>query len=195
MPNSFEVLIEENLSSLIRQLDQVREHPRPLMHAAGTKTINLIKLGFRKGVDPYGRPWSAVLRGGQPLRDTGRLMNSFALSVLSEHSVRVGTNVCYAPVHQFGATVHASGSPLGKGKGHISLCGYVTTGAEYLFIRGKGGSAAMVQSVEIPRRMFMPTKGRGWPAAWTKRIQSAVNARWRQIINTHGPPAPTVTKM
>ena len=48
--------------------------------------------------------WRARLQGGQTLRDTGRLMNSYTHNVLSS-GVEVGTNVEYAPYLHYGATI------------------------------------------------------------------------------------------
>lgn len=63
---------------------------------------------FLTGTDVDGNPWKISWRvrmqGGETLRDTGRLMNSYTYTVLS-HGVEVGTNVEYAPYLHFGATI------------------------------------------------------------------------------------------
>lgn len=63
---------------------------------------------FLTGTDVDGNPWKISWRvrmqGGETLRDTGRLMNSYTYNVLS-HGVEVGTNVEYAPYLHFGATI------------------------------------------------------------------------------------------
>jgi Mu-like prophage protein gpG len=44
------------------------------------------------------------MQGGETLRDTGRLMNSYTHNVLS-NGVEVGTDVAYAPHLHYGATI------------------------------------------------------------------------------------------
>lgn len=59
---------------------------------------------IRTNFDVGGRPkaWAGLkVRAGQPLRDTGRLMNSMGRHVSSD-KVQVGTNVVYAAIHNFG---------------------------------------------------------------------------------------------
>ncbi|HEU4408114.1 MAG TPA: phage virion morphogenesis protein [Polyangiaceae bacterium] len=66
--------------------------------------VTLVQLGFRKGRAPDGSAWAPLqARDGQPLRDTGRLMNSFTAKA-SGSVVKVGTNTPYAPYHQEGTS-------------------------------------------------------------------------------------------
>jgi len=68
----------------------------------GAEALSLLKLGFRSSVDPYGATWAPLShRKGKPLLDTGRLRNSFS-SQASADGFRIGTNVVYAPHHQYG---------------------------------------------------------------------------------------------
>ena len=186
MANKFQATMVENLSPLLARLGQVGRGDRRLMQAAGDGMKTLIELGFRKQQDPYGQAWKPTLRGGQILRDKGTLRNSFT-SVARERSVQVGTAVCYAPVHQFGATVTASGAPGGAGRGKQSLCGYTTTGAEYLRFR-IGGQYYRVQEVNIPQRMMMPMQSRGWPPAWRDAITKRMTNRWEKMLAEVPPP-------
>jgi phage gpG-like protein len=74
-----------------------------MLKLAAAEALKLVQLGFRKGVDPYGKPWAPLKRrNGKPLRDTGRLANSFTARPTAEGFV-VGTNTDYAPHHQWGA--------------------------------------------------------------------------------------------
>lgn len=91
---------------------------RPALMSMGEDIRDFIAERFDLGSDPWGAPWaplSAVTlsnprRGtnAQPLRDTGRLANSIQVAVVGS-DVLVGTNVPYAPVHQFGQPQGASG--------------------------------------------------------------------------------------
>lgn len=64
------------------------------------EAVTQVKLGFRQSRDPYGNAWAPLKhRDGRPLRDTGRLNNSFTAKA-ENGRLRVGTNVEYAPTHQ-----------------------------------------------------------------------------------------------
>ncbi len=81
--------------------------PQALLDAIGATVANNTKLRFHDGRAPDGTPWQAVLRGGQPLRDTGvHLMNTVSHQVQG-NSVLVGVSPFWAAVHQFGATIKA----------------------------------------------------------------------------------------
>lgn len=65
----------------------------------------LARESIRTNFAESGRPvkWKKLkTRSGQPLRETGRLMNSIG-KLVSGNTVYVGTNVVYAAVHHFGA--------------------------------------------------------------------------------------------
>lgn len=74
--------------------------------AAMRKVGAIVRESNRTNFARGGRPnkWEKLKRRqGQPLRDTNRLMNSIT-SVPAKSSVRVGTNVVYAGVHNYGAS-------------------------------------------------------------------------------------------
>lgn len=80
-------------------LDRMINQRRALT-AVGDFARESIRTNFASG----GRPdkWPGLkVRAGQPLRDTGRLMNSLGRHVSSD-KVMVGTNVVYAAIHNFG---------------------------------------------------------------------------------------------
>lgn len=71
---------------------------------AGT-ALKLIADGFRSERDPYGKSWPPLKhRNGKILRDTGRLANSYIATPTGD-GLRIRTNVHYAAIHQYGATV------------------------------------------------------------------------------------------
>lgn len=88
----------------------------------GEHIASEVDLTFRDGADPYGNQWDALSglstlknrNGSKPLNDTGRLKSSIT-SNADSHSVEIGTNVEYAPTHQFGAKKgsYAKGVPWG----------------------------------------------------------------------------------
>jgi phage gpG-like protein len=77
--------------------------------AAALKVAALGELGdeFRGSRDPWGRSWEPLAhRLGQPLLDSGRLRASFRpFTKETPTGLRVGTEVAYAAIHQFGGTI------------------------------------------------------------------------------------------
>lgn len=139
------------------------EKVRKALGAVGRVIKSKIQLGFRAGSSPYGEPWKPpVLRNGAPLVDTGRLRSSISYRTEADRVV-IGTNVNYAPVHQFGATI------LPKRKKMLAV--------------PYGGSAGgqnptgiiLLRKAVIPPRRFMPIRNGqvDLPPAWAN---SALNA-------------------
>jgi phage gpG-like protein len=125
--------------------------------------------GFMASRDPYGSPWKPLAsRQGQPLRDTGRLMNSITRKTASSATPRgftISTDVKYAPVHQHGATITAKN-------------------ARYLRFRvgGKRGRDSWVskKSVTIPQRQFMPEGT--IPESWRVAFQDQADSYIRRVM-------------
>lgn len=106
---------------------------------------------FQRGVSPDGQAWAPLrVRSGQPLRDSGRLATSLTVTYAGL-TFTVGTNVGYAGVHQYGATVTV--------KNKRSL--YSQKQRRFF---GK--------TVTIPARPFLPT-GTALPSAWQDRLNEA----------------------
>lgn len=98
---------DQAVIAALNRLIQAGSELAPVLAAIGRQVKTNVQLGFVAGRDPYGRPWAALrVRQGQPLRDTGRLMGSIDYRVAGD-AVEIGTNVRYAPTHQFGATIRA----------------------------------------------------------------------------------------
>lgn len=92
------------LAALIEGLgelgDTARAEAAPVLRL---ELLSLVADQFRRGVDPFGVPWAPLKeREGQPLRNTGTLMNSFACT--DRFPLTLGTNVPYASYHQDGTT-------------------------------------------------------------------------------------------
>jgi phage virion morphogenesis protein len=89
--------LERLSADLVERISQ----PRPALQAVADLAEQTIQRNFTAG----GRPtkWAPLkLRDGQPLRDTGRLMNSISAQPVGDRVVMVGTNVVYAAIHNFG---------------------------------------------------------------------------------------------
>lgn len=114
-------------SKLMRNIGSVLEH----------NTKQRINTGIGTDDKPWQKSWRAKLQGGTTLRDTSRLYNSIKYTVLDGGKrVVVGTNVFYAPVLHFGATIRAK---TGK----------------YLKFKTTMSGWAQIQSVIIPPRPFL----------------------------------------
>lgn len=125
---------------LNKVLKQAGDHSK-LMHNIGSVLEHNTKQRINAGVGtddkPWQKSWRAKLQGGTTLRDTSRLYNSIKYTVLDGGKrVVVGTNVFYAPVMHYGATIRAK---TGK----------------YLKFKTTMGGWAQIQSVIIPARPFL----------------------------------------
>lgn len=118
----------------------------------------LVEEGFEAGRAPSGAPWAPVARGGQPLRDTGRLLASLTPRVSSGGFV-IETAVAYADVHRRGATIRAR-----KAR-----------------VLGRPGRGFYGVQVTIPARPFLPD-GESLPASWEARLGGAAEAAIRVIL-------------
>ena len=133
---------------------------------------NRVLMGFRTSTDPYGTPWAAIThRSGQPLRHTGRLRNSIPASSRSgEDYVELGTNVEYAPIHQFGKT---GTMPVPAHKRRITQAFGKPIAPKTIDVK------AHTRKVNIKARPFFPDKG--LPEPWR---QDALTAITRQLQKT-----------
>lgn len=112
--------------------------PADLYSEIGDALVVSTQHRFETGVSPEGSPWPpsirAMLTGGRTLRDSGRFANSITREA-DGSGVAVGTNVIWAAVHQFGATIRA--------KRAKSLAFKI------------GGKTIFKKSVRIPARPFL----------------------------------------
>lgn len=148
-------------------LDKVASDPQPIYATIGRVLVNRIRLCFKLGIDPWNNPWAALkIRKGQPLRDTGRLQRSIT-SRPDKEGVTVGTNVFYAPVHQFGATI-------------------TPKKAKRLVFPGPGGKLIFAKKVVVPARPFLPLRRSGavvaLPPAWSVLVVNAIRSYLRGAV-------------
>jgi phage virion morphogenesis protein len=148
-------------------LTKATSNMQPVYATIGRVLVNRIRLCFKLGIDPWGSPWAALkLRKGQPLRDTGRLNRSIAAQA-DDSGVTVGTNVSYAPTHQFGATI-------------------VPKKAKRLVFPGPGGSLIFAKKVTVPARPFLPLRRSGatvaLPPAWSADVVRALKSYLRGAV-------------
>lgn len=114
---------------------------RPVMAAIGSALVGSTQRRFASQTDPDGNHWlanstgyGATKRNVRILTESGRLRSSIN-SRPSQNEVRIGTNVVYAAIHQFGGTISA------KGGGFLSF--------------RIGGQFVKVRSVKIEARPYL----------------------------------------
>lgn len=108
---AFAIIIQADSSpieAVLKQLGNFDSLKNQLFDEIGAGLVNSIQHRFLTGTGVDGNPWKiswrARMQGGETLRDTGRLMNSYTHNVLSS-GVEVGTDVAYAPHLHYGATI------------------------------------------------------------------------------------------
>lgn len=133
----------------------------PAMQQLGRVLKTGAQLRFRTGKGPDGTAWKKSLRaatqGGQTLRDQGLLANSITWEA-SRSSVAVGTNLIYAPIHQFGGTIRASS-------------------ATTLRFRLATGQWVSPKAVTMPARPFLGAS-EGDRAELLRVLQAHLEGRW-----------------
>jgi len=96
------------IEAVLKQLGNFDSLKDQLFDEIGAGLVDSVQHRFLTGTDVDGNPWKiswrARMHGGETLRDTGRLMNSYTHNVLS-NGVEVGTDVAYAPHLHYGATI------------------------------------------------------------------------------------------
>lgn len=108
---AFAIIIQADSSpieAVLKQLGNFESLKNQLFDEIGAGLVDSVQHRFLTGTDVDGNPWKiswrARMQGGETLRDTGRLMNSYTHNVLS-NGVEVGTDVAYAPHLHYGATI------------------------------------------------------------------------------------------
>lgn len=169
-------LKKDSVSGVISELIKAGEDLKPLMITLGQTGVSRMKMGFSQGRSPEGAAWKPLkFRKGQPLRDTGRLMNSITHQLEGSDKVAIGTNVFYGIVHQFGATVHPSTEK------HATIAGVTSKGAGFLaFPNGSGGYVFTKKAVKIPARPFVPESK--MPPQWAKAFKANTLAHVQAAI-------------
>lgn len=130
---------------------------RPAMRTVGEIVRTSIERNFAAQGRPAWEPSARVkIAGGETLSDTGRLRRSFTVRS-SERSVSVGTNVKYAPVHQFGAKKGAFGTVAASVREHIRR-----VAAKEVKVRAHTRKQLLPWGT-IPARPFLMVQDEDWP--------------------------------
>lgn len=164
----------------VAALTKATQYPEEVYRTIGNTVVNRVRMCFRMGIDPWGSPWAPLkIRQGQPLRDTGRLQRSITARPDST-GVTIGTNVSYAPVHQFGAIIRARGvGPLQPGATSVGP-------SRRLVFKGPNG-LIFAKQVTVPARPFLPIRQRAaavaLPPAWSVAVVNSLKGYFRNAIN------------
>lgn len=128
------------VTSVLQALRFDAEKKSRMLHDIGNELVEQTRLRFITQVSPGNVPWTrsfrASVQGGETLRDTGALMNSFSYRLKGADSVEMGTDIKYASTHQYGAHIRPVHGP-------------------FLTFRLPNGRFCKVGSVDIPARPFM----------------------------------------
>ncbi|MEM0953292.1 MAG: phage virion morphogenesis protein [Pseudomonadota bacterium] len=156
MAEAFDIELQNRqINRLITKLINARK-TAPLMDEVGRIMVSDTRLNFRQQRGPNGEKWKPTARGGQILSDTGRLRNSIRYDA-GVDQVRIGTNIIYGPIHQFGGTIKAKNGPYLK----------------FMI----GDKFVQVPSVDIPARPFIGIGSRA-----VDKINAAVEAWAEQLF-------------
>ncbi len=175
-----------SLTARLRGMGRGGGFARKLFAAVGAAARDQISREFDRGVDPYGRPWAKLKsRRGQPLRDTGRLDNSFH-SRPSSTGFSVGTSVGYAAPHQYGATITPR-SQLGSFVMRFDRKGRLVSESKakrLTFVDERTfAHRTFAGGIVIPQRQIIPLRSTGGVGpVWGAAINSAADVELRRWL-------------
>lgn len=151
-------VLADQVQKRLQQMQDAAQDTRPAFQTIGRVITNRIRLGFKTSRSPGGAPWLPLKhRIGQPLRDTGRLLRSITFKATAK-DVTIGTNLKYAPLHQFGGTVRAKNAPF----------------LVFKTMKGTPAEATIfARKVKVPARPFLPLDRAGnvqFPPTWSQSV-------------------------
>jgi phage virion morphogenesis protein len=171
MASAFSILVSDvGLQRKLAKLSQTATN-KVLYQRVGAAILTQVQLGFRNASDPWGFAWAKPkLRDGQPLSDTGRLRRSIR-AVADDEGVTVGTNLIYAPIHQFGGTI-------------------VPKKAKFLRFPNPAGGFFFKKSVFIPARPYLPIDPASGetqlPPKWRAAVVGRIRAHFLEAMKDAG---------
>lgn len=154
------------LNAYSDRLGRLPKNHRIIAKNLAEETVDLVRQGFERAEDPYGKPWSyPIFRDGRPLQDTGGLKASWKRRYTSR-VFGVSSTKVYATYLQEGTGLY------GPKRKRIT-----PTSKKALFIQAtriplKGMFFASVRGIR-PRKM-VPKDGY-IPRSWVRRYQETAN--------------------
>jgi phage virion morphogenesis protein len=149
------------LESALLRMVNLGQRTRPIWDAIGQYGESSTRLRFKNQVDPEGKRWKPSIRAqaagpGRTLVQKARLLRSITHRA-DDRGTSWGTNVIYAPTHQFGAVITA------KSGGALRF-------------RLPGGGFVTVKKVTIPARPFVGVNADDVREIQTLAIEVVYNA-------------------
>jgi phage gpG-like protein len=99
-----------DIAKLDKWAKRLREVPKVmdgLSEQLAEETIDLIKDGFEKSRDPYGKKWAPLkLRDGRPLEDNGGLKGSWFKKYARRDGFKVANGKSYAIIQHAGSGIY-----------------------------------------------------------------------------------------
>jgi phage gpG-like protein len=166
----------EDLRKILRNPDGILD---VVSASVAEESINLIKDGFRKETDPYGRRWAPKRfpDGRKALSGrTSRLKGGWHITRQTRDKIVIAASVDYADYHQHGTGIH------GPRRQRI-----FPTEKQALRFPGPGGKPVFAKSVEgVQQRMMVPDEIKGLPPRWERRLNEAATDALAGILGGDG---------
>ena len=147
---------DREVRGALQRMQRAIRHPRRILDEIGLAMVTETKQRFRSGTAPDGRPWAPVKRGGQPLRRSGAL-RTLITHQATDDRVEWGTNVGYAPYHQWGTGQHYTGPGGKRHTGPYTIRARTRRALAW----GQGGRRRIARSVQHPGVVARPFLGFG----------------------------------
>ena len=130
------------------------------------ETVEMIREGFEKEKDPYGKPWAPIrLRDGRILQDSGGLKASWFVKSLGKGTFTVASAKAYAKFHQEGTGIYGvSGQRIRPKKARALAFG----GRAFASVAG------------TPKRKMVPDQS--LPTGWGRRYRAVANDVFTELM-------------
>lgn len=153
-----------HLQEYAAKLAKLKNANRIIAKNLAEEAIGLVREGFERSQDPYGKPWSyPIFRDGRPLEDTGGLKASWKRRYTTR-GFTVSSTKKYASYLQSGTGLY------GPRKQRVR-----PTNARALRIPVRGGSPIFRRSVAGMRARKMVPKAGYIPRRWSQRFVTTAN--------------------
>ncbi len=189
--------IEVQSKQVIKRLDELEKYTgnvTPAMQVIGRKVLTRVQLGFKSSNDPWGKAWDKLKhRKGQPLKDTGRMLQSmtYRVGTGNDQHVDIGTNlqskgVNYPAVHQYGAIIQI---PARSQSIYRQLLSSGALAKKGKFVKKEKSNFASnvtlpAYSITIPARPFLPIRSHDvdLPQEWQLDVLNALEAHFKKAL-------------
>lgn len=167
----------KSLEDFAADVGRVPDALRTVSEQLAEETIELVREGFEKQRDPFGKAWKKhskltqrIRPGGRILEDDGHLKASWFKRNVDRGRFEVASAKAYAIYHQRGTGIFGSkGQPIRPKH------------AKALAIPIGNGVVFRMQVAGVPIRRMVPERGR-LPKAWSERYVDVANEVLTEIF-------------